>query len=178
MPPLDALAASHWTATAKETFRTHHLTTDLAVDVAIIGGGILGTVTALHLAEAGVSVALVEAGRIGSGASGRNGGLVVPSLPRLSPDDAIARLGSHGKGLVGMIARGADSVFALVERHAIACDGVQAGWLNPSHGKSLVEGLKARCAAWAKAGAKVRFLEADEARERIGSPHFHGAIFD
>ncbi|XWN28942.1 MAG: FAD-binding oxidoreductase [Devosia sp.] len=178
MAALDALAASHWAATAKETFGAPQLIGDHVVDVAIIGGGILGVFTALRLAEAGVSVALVEAGKIGAGASGRNGGLVVPSLPRLSPDAAIARLGTHGKGLVRMIAGGADTVFSLIKQHAIACDGTQAGWLNPAHGPSLVDGLKVRCRAWANAGAKVRFLEADEARERIGSPHFFGAILD
>lgn len=178
MAALDALAASHWAATAKETFSAPPLTGEHTVDVAIIGGGILGVVTALHLAQASVSVALVEADRIGAGASGRNGGLVVPSLPRLSPDAAIARLGGHGETLVRMIARGADTVFSLIEQHAIACDGVQAGWLNPAHGPSLVDSLKARCTAWAHAGAKVRFLAAGEAREWIGSPHFFGAILD
>src|SRR3954470_21418641 len=45
-----------------------------SVDVAIVGGGFTGLQAAFHLAKAGVSVALIEGGRFGDGASGRNGG--------------------------------------------------------------------------------------------------------
>jgi glycine/D-amino acid oxidase-like deaminating enzyme len=53
-------------------------------DAAVIGGGILGFCAALRLAQGGASVVVLEAASIGHGASGRNGGLVVPSLPRAS----------------------------------------------------------------------------------------------
>ena len=54
-------------------------------DVIVIGGGFTGLSTALHLAESGAAVSLVEAEDIGHGASGRNGGQVNPCLLYTSP---------------------------------------------------------------------------------------------
>jgi glycine/D-amino acid oxidase-like deaminating enzyme len=66
-------------------------------DVAVIGGGFTGLSTALHLREAGVDVAIVEAMEPGWGASGRNNGQVIPTLSRPDPDDIVARHGAAGK---------------------------------------------------------------------------------
>ncbi|MEO8319748.1 MAG: FAD-binding oxidoreductase, partial [Bradyrhizobium sp.] len=60
-------------------------------DVIVIGAGFTGLSTALHLREAGVDVAVVEAAEPGWGASGRNNGQVIPTLSRPDPDDIIAR---------------------------------------------------------------------------------------
>ncbi len=173
-----AQSANHWTLTARETFEAPRLSGDVRADVAIVGGGILGLSTALALAEAGVSVVVVEAARVSHGASGRNGGLVVPSLPRVSPQAAVAALGADGERLVAMVAKGANTVFELIARHGIDCDAVQSGWLNPAHAPSLVEGLRTRCEAWKAAGADVALLGAEETRARVGSQRYHGAILD
>lgn len=58
-------------------------------DVIVIGGGFTGLSTALHLREAGVDVAIVEAMEPGWGASGRNNGQVIPTLSRPDPDDML-----------------------------------------------------------------------------------------
>src|SRR5262245_54177988 len=72
---------SFWTASARsEPFRGNRLARDLSFDVVIIGGGFTGLSAALHLAEKGASVAVLEAEEIGFGASGRNGGQVNPGL--------------------------------------------------------------------------------------------------
>ncbi|MEO1224747.1 MAG: FAD-binding oxidoreductase [Pseudomonadota bacterium] len=174
----DHIAASLWHATAKERFEAPAATGDITADLAIIGGGFLGLSTALHAAEAGLSTILVEAGSIGDGASGRNGGLVVPSLPRVGPSQAIATLGARGKHLVSLVAGGARHVFDLIAKHHIACDAFPSGWLHPAHAASLVPNLRARMEDWQTAEASVTWLEADEARDRIGSQRFHGAMFD
>ena len=75
-------------------------------------------------------------------------------------------------------ATGADAVFALIRRHAIACDAVQAGWLHPAHAASLAPRVAARAAAWQAAGARCVWLDAAETRRRMGSERFHGALFD
>ena len=79
---------SHHAATLGEAPRHAPLREALRVEVAIVGGGLTGVATALGLAERGVSVALLEARRIGWGASGRNGGQVSGSL---SGDTAMLR---------------------------------------------------------------------------------------
>jgi glycine/D-amino acid oxidase-like deaminating enzyme len=174
----DDLDASLWHATARETVESYPLNGDKATDVAVIGGGFLGLTLALELAERGIRVTLLEASAIGHGASGRNGGLVVPSLPRVGPDDLIQRLGEPGERLVAAISGGAGRIFQRIARNGIRCDAVQAGWLNPAHGPGKLDGLAARAAVWARHGAAVEMLDAAEAQARIGSTAFHGALLD
>ena len=71
--------------TASPAPATQPLEGPLHADVAIVGGGITGLSTALHSAQAGAKVALLEAQDPGFGASGRNGGQVNPGL-KLDPD--------------------------------------------------------------------------------------------
>ncbi len=169
--PADDFARTLWSRTAAAPPVTAPLRGDAACEVAIIGAGILGLSTALALAARGVRTVVLEAAVIGAGASGRNGGLVVPSLPRIGPEAAPPRLAA-------MIAGGADAVFALIRRHGIACDAVQSGWLHPAHAESLAPRVAARVAAWQAAGARCVWLDAMETRRRMGSEAFHGALFD
>src|SRR6516165_10235264 len=71
---------NYYHATRKVDFSPATLAGDTSADVAIIGGGITGVSAALHLAERGYQVALLEAQDIGWGASGRNGGQVLPGF--------------------------------------------------------------------------------------------------
>ncbi|HEX3982793.1 MAG TPA: FAD-binding oxidoreductase, partial [Acidisoma sp.] len=73
-----APAPSYYEATRAVSLVTAPLDHDITVDVAIVGGGITGCSAALDLGERGLSVALLEARDIGWGASGRNGGQVLP----------------------------------------------------------------------------------------------------
>src|SRR3979490_625841 len=66
-------------------------------DVIVIGAGFTGLSTALHLREAGVDVAIVEAMEPGWGASGRNNGQVIPTLSRPAPADLVAKYGAAGE---------------------------------------------------------------------------------
>lgn len=177
-PDPDALSASLWHATAREAAAGQALDGDRRADVAIIGAGFLGLTLALDLAGRGIDAVVLEAGQVGQGASGRNGGLVVPSLPRVGPAELIDRLGERGERLVAAIAGGADRVFARIAEHRIACDAVQSGWLNPAHGPGKMAGLEARAAVWARHGAQVAMIGADAARTRIGSQTYHGALVD
>jgi glycine/D-amino acid oxidase-like deaminating enzyme len=167
-----------WWHTSRENTRFPAADGAINADVAIIGGGILGLSAALRLAQGGASVVVLEAAAVGHGASGRNGGLVVPSLPRVGPDDAIRALGTAGERLIPLVLGAPAEVFALVRAHGIDCDAVQAGWLNPAHAATLVPVLERRLAAWRRHGSPATQLDATEARRRIGSDHFHAAIAD
>src|SRR5438552_17815346 len=86
------LRHSLWHATAARAPATATLEGRAEADVVIVGGGYTGLSCALTLAEAGRAVIVLEAGEIGHGASGRNGGQVIPGLTP-DPDDRGARLG-------------------------------------------------------------------------------------
>ena len=173
-------AGSLWAASAAEpvvAFPALHGEAD--ADIAIIGGGIHGLSAALAAAEAGSRVVLLEAAAIGHGASGRNGGLVVPSLPRVGPDDVLRNMGEdQGARFIALVLQAPAEVFSLVHRFGIACGAEQSGWLNPAHGPAMVPSLERRLAAWQRFGSGAVLLSAAETRRRIGSASFHGAIAD
>ncbi|SCZ48653.1 FAD dependent oxidoreductase [Pseudomonas oryzihabitans] len=80
LSPGQPLPPSLWAATAIPGPPLQPLQGTQRTDVLVIGGGYTGLSTALHLAEAGVDVCLLEAHQLGWGASGRNGGQVNPTL--------------------------------------------------------------------------------------------------
>jgi glycine/D-amino acid oxidase-like deaminating enzyme len=172
-------APSLWDLTALEAASYPALARDLDVDIAIVGGGIHGLSAALSASEAGVRVAVLEAATVGHGASGRNGGLVVPSLPRVGPDDVLRAYGpERGEAFIRVVLAAPNEVFALIRRFGMAAGAAQSGWLNPAHAPALVANLERRLAAWQRFGSPASLLSAAETRRRIGSARFHGAIAD
>src|SRR5271170_4527794 len=116
----EEMPASLWAASAREpALALASLEGEARADVVVIGGGFTGVSTALHLAERGADVALLEAAQVGWGASGRNGGQVIPGL-KLDPDELEAAFGrERGARLVASTGAAADLVFGLIERHKI-----------------------------------------------------------
>ena len=144
-------------------------------DLAVIGGGFCGLSTALHAGLEGLSVILLEAGAIGSGASGRNGGFTVPHFPgAMSPSVAEALLGRRrGARLSEIVAEGAAFVFDQVRKYQIACDPEQKGWIQPApFGEVARQGAQVY-EEWKTFGAEVHWMEGAELRERLG----HNAIY-
>ena len=78
--------ASIWAATARKRPSFPSLDTSVKTDVAIIGAGFTGLSAALHLAEAGTDVTVLDSRDPGFGASGRNGGQVIPGI-KYDPDE-------------------------------------------------------------------------------------------
>src|SRR5258708_26562656 len=108
------LPPSLWAATARPAPETPPLDASRRADVAIVGAGYSGLAAALQLAESGVSVVVLEAGEPGWGASGRNGGQVIPGL-QYDPHDIRAIFGPEaGEDFVRVAAAAPDTVFRLV----------------------------------------------------------------
>src|SRR5437764_2069408 len=88
-------------------------------DVVIIGAGFTGLSTALHLREAGIDVAIVEAAEPGFGGSGRNNGQVIPTLTRPDPDDIVAKHHAAGERFVALLRDCASTLFDVIRRYQI-----------------------------------------------------------
>ena len=143
-------------------------------DVAVVGAGLAGSSVALHLAELGVRVALIEAHVPGWGASGRNAGHVVPYRDL---DRAFAALPDRGEAFLELLREGGDIVYTLAEKHGIDCDAVQGGYLQAAHREPLVPAAERKADKWRKRGFAVRFVDRDEIAKLTGSEHFHGGTF-
>ena len=152
----------------------------VTADVAVVGGGILGLSLALHLAEEGSSVVLLEAGEIGFGASGRNTGFVVPSfVGGIGPGDVARRLGpDRAERLSRFVGGSAEVLYALVRRHAIDCAPEQTGWLQPAHTDETLRLVEERVRQWSTLGQPVALLDRSEAQRLTGSPIYRGGLID
>lgn len=169
---------SLWSATAPSVVRTPALSESLKVDVAIVGAGYTGLSTALHLAERGVSVCVLEANEPGWGASGRNGGQVNPTL-KYDPEQLVQMYGSaRAEPLISTISSSADLVFKLIEKHGIDCAPVRKGWMQVSYSEKGVAGLHVRADQWARRGVPVQRLDAAAVASRMGSDAFAGGWLD
>ncbi|MGF1446295.1 MAG: NAD(P)/FAD-dependent oxidoreductase [Pikeienuella sp.] len=150
---------------------------DVSADVCIVGGGYAGLSAALHLAEAGLSVRLLEANRVGWGASGRNGGQLGLG-PRAEMDDYVRAIGPADARKVWEIAVAANRlVRGLVAKHDIDCD-LRDGRIIAAWRRSDARAL----ADWPEAAARhygyerMRPLSRVELAEAIGSERYHGGV--
>jgi glycine/D-amino acid oxidase-like deaminating enzyme len=146
-------------------------------DVAIIGGGFTGLSAALHLAKAGVRVAVLESGLVGSGASGRNGGHLNNGIAH-SFIAAKQQLGAErAKALYRCFDESIDSIERIVREENIDCAFRRAGKLKlaskPQHFDSLARNFEA---VHAEIDADTALLRHDELGAEVGSNAFHGGM--
>src|SRR5258705_3645541 len=147
-------------------------------DVVVIGGGFTGLSTALHLREAGVDVAIVEAMEPGWGASGRNNGQVIPTLSRPDPDDIVAKHGAADERFVALLRDSASNLFNLARRYQIQAEQEQAAWIQPVHSPGRIKIAERRVRQWSKFGAPVELLARDETRQMLGSEAWFGGFWN
>lgn len=169
---------SLWAATAPPGPDTPALVESVHTDVLVIGAGYTGLSTALHLAERGAQVTVVDAHEPGWGASGRNGGQVNPTVKH-DPDELVRMLGpERADPLIEAVSSSADLVFGLVERHQIDCSPMRRGWLQVAYSPDAVTGMHARALQWQKRGVDVAMLDAAEVARHMGTRAFAGGWRD
>ena len=151
---------------------------DVRADVAVLGAGYTGLNAALHLAERGFRVTVLEAKRVGWGASGRNGGQIVtgynPSIASLGqwvgPDDA--------RRLWGLAAEARRLLTDTITRHGIAC-ALTRGYLFAGLRARHMADLQAMAAEWRDLGQEgAQLLDQAQMRERVGARGYVGGLFD
>lgn len=171
-------ADSLWAAVTPPAPSLPELTGTQQADVVVIGGGFTGLSTALHLREAGVDVAIVEAMEPGWGASGRNNGQVIPTLSRPDPEDIIAKHGAAGERFVGMLRDSASMLFDVVRRYNIEAEHEQTGWVQPVHSPGRIKISERRVRQWSKFGAPVELLSREQTRDMLGSDAWYGGFWN
>ena len=172
------IANSLWSATARPSEPCAELQGDVSADVAIVGAGFTGLSAALHLAQMGRSVVVLEAQTPGWGASGRNGGQVNPGLIA-PPNDAIARFGPEmGRRMIRLSGEAGQLVFDLIAQHKIQCDARPVGWLRAAHNRGGMTSLAQKAEQWAQHGAELTLLSQTEVAQAIGAKAYIGGLID
>ena len=169
---------SLWAAVTPKGPELAELSGAATADVVVIGGGFTGLSTALHLREAGVDVAIVEAMEPGWGASGRNNGQVIPTLSRVDPEEIVARHGAAGERFVAMLRDSAATLFDLAQRYRLEAEQEQSGWVQPVHSPGRIRIAERRVRQWGNVGAPVELLSRDQARDMLGSDAWYGGFWN
>jgi glycine/D-amino acid oxidase-like deaminating enzyme len=148
-------------------------------DVAIIGGGYTGLAAARALARRGVDATVLEQHAIGWGASGRNGGQVLPGY-KPEMEELAHRLGPERAGRMFQLSLDAIRyVASLIEEEAIACDFVRCGAVTvaskPSHMRGLEQGAQFMRQ---HLGYETEVLSREDLGREIGSTLYHGGQLD
>jgi glycine/D-amino acid oxidase-like deaminating enzyme len=151
------------------------LNDEVHADIAVIGGGYSGLATAIELRRRGHDVVLLEATRIGYGASGRANGQIIGALTRHGPS-GIRQIwpGKRGERVIQLVRGSADVLYDLIDRYRIDCDARRAGWLQPAHTRGRAKLGAALAAQWAEAGAPTAAVSEAEMRGRLGTDGYFG----
>ena len=169
---------SYYAATVSENVRYPELADALETDICVVGGGFSGVAAALTLAERGRSVVLLEAHRIGWGASGRNGGQMIAGI--MGEDRLRRRLGDAGRRLLKDIRyRGHQIIEERIAKYGIDCD-LRYGWMEAAARPRHMAGLRAyyeeRCSEGD--GDHLELVASDVVRDVLGTRAYHGGLID
>ncbi len=175
-PP--ALPPSLYVATARPMPPTPPLDGDARADVLVIGAGFTGLSTALHLAERGVRVIVLDAAEPGWGASGRNGGQVNPGL-KPDPDEVERDFGPELGGRMVRFAWGApETAFGLIRKWQIACDARQGGTMRAAYRPRHADGVRRSAEQGMRRGLPVTLLDREAARQATGHERYLAVMLD
>lgn len=172
-------APSYYAATANPHESYPQLSGEVRCDVCVVGGGYTGLSAALHLVERGFSVVLLEANRVGWGASGRNGGQV-GSGQRTDQITLEKRHGlDHARRLWALGEESKAIVRDLIQRHQIQCD-YAPGIIEAVHRRNLVSEAREYADHLLEVYNynQIRFLDEEGMRQAVGSPAYFGGAID
>ena len=171
-------APSYYAASANPQPERPGLKGRVDADVCIVGAGYTGLSSALHLAEAGFKVVVIEAAKVGWGASGRNGGQIVHSYSR--DIDVIEKThGQHVASAMGEMAfEGARIIRERVAKYNIACD-LKDGGVYAAKTAKKVAGLHEHKELWDKYGKlDMQFVEGPDIQNYVKTDEYQAILID
>lgn len=177
MEPTASLASAstipYWLDTPDRPAPLPALTGPRSTDLAVVGGGFVGLWTALLAKEAdpGRRVILLEGGRIGWAASGRNGGFCESSLTH-GPDNGKQHLPRENDRLIELGIENLDAIEEAVHRYGIDCDFERTGIINVATEQYQVDAM----APDHDPAAGRYWLDAEALRDHIRSPQYLGGL--
>ena len=172
-------AESYYAATVELADTSPSLDGDTDCDVCIVGAGYTGMSAALYLAEQGFDVIVLDAHRVGWGASGRNGGQL-GSGQRLDQHELEQLLGERKARLLWDIGREAKTLVRdLIAQHEMDCD-YRPGIIYADHRQRFVSGSRAYAEKLQRdyAYEHIRYLERDELMGLLDTQAYFGGTFD
>lgn len=155
------------------------LTEHVSADVCVIGAGYTGLSTALHCAQQGFSVVVVDAHRVGWGASGRNGGQLGSGF-NMAQSELTKNLGStRAQALWSMAESAKATIHKLCKAHDIDIE-YQPGIISACHRQRYVDAAHKYCDALANEYQydQLEPLSKDQLNQYIDSPAYHGGVLD
>ena len=169
---------SFYAASANPAPERPALQGDAEADVCIIGAGYTGLSTALFLAEAGFRVVVLEAMKVGWGASGRNGGQIVNSYSRDLDTIEKYTTPTHLKQLADMAFEGGKIIRQRVAEYNIQCD-LKDGGIFAALNNRQQRHLENQQRLWRRFGYdQLELLDGKGIRARIGSDRYVGGALD
>ncbi|MBU6449154.1 MAG: FAD-binding oxidoreductase [Rhodospirillales bacterium] len=170
---------SYYAATAHKKDARIPLRGVINADVCVIGGGFTGVNAALELAERGVNVVLLEAVKIGFGASGRNGGQIINGYSR-NLDTIASRYGAEAGRKIGAMAReGGEIIRARAAQYNIQCD-LKPGNIFAAFTSAQMRGLARHVKIWDEFGFKNGFelLDKPALQRHVKTERYAGGLID
>jgi gamma-glutamylputrescine oxidase len=170
---------SYYAASANPAPARPPLDGEVTADVCVVGGGIAGCSTALHLAERGYRVVLLEGRRVAWGASGRSGGQAIFGFAA-GQDKLAAQVGrDDARRMFDVSVEALDLLRERVERHTIDCDlhwGQMHVAIKPRHETELKAWRDALAADYGY--DSLRWLERGELRSLLATERYTGGLYD
>lgn len=175
----DAAPRTFWLEDPQSPDALPPLTGRLDADLVVVGGGYTGLWTALRATERqpGISVVLLEAGRCGFEASGRNGGFCSASLTH-GFLNGLARWPDEIDELERQGAANLAGILGTIDAHAIDCRPERTGELSVATAPHQVDELREACELMTGHGQSPVWLDRDEVRSRVDSPTYLAGLHD
>ncbi|TKI06997.1 NAD(P)/FAD-dependent oxidoreductase [Martelella alba] len=169
----------YWAIVSQEKISLPARTDKDDYDLVIVGAGYCGLSTALHAAKKGLSVLVLDESSVGSGASGRNGGAVVPTFPgALTVEDVKNTLGAvKGEKYAQLVNTAPDYLFEQITRYGIQCHPKQNGFIQPGHSEKSLYKIQKVYQSWQKRGVDIHWLSGDEVKENTGAHGYLGGWY-